>query len=96
MTEGLTINDFFTNFSHNSLYIRLAASLFLLIAFLICHRLLSRLMVRLVSRIEIKSTRIDSSRPRTRKGSASASARWTEKITLLFFEAASPLSLAAA
>ena len=61
MTEGLTINDFFTNFSHNSLYIRLAASLFLLIAFLICHRLLSRLMVRLVSRIEIKSTRIDSS-----------------------------------
>ena len=35
-------------------------------------------------------------RPRTRKGSASASARWTGKITLLFFEAASPLSLAAA
>ena len=35
-------------------------------------------------------------RPRTRKGSASASARWTGKITLLFFETASPLSRAAA
>ena len=35
-------------------------------------------------------------RPRTRKGSASASARWTRKITLLFFETASPLSRAAA
>lgn len=43
-----------------------------------------------------RTTSAKTCRPRTRKGSASASARWTGKITLLFFEAASPLSLAAA
>ncbi len=54
------MNNFFLNFSQNPLYIRLAASLFLLAAFLICHRLLSRLVINLVSRIEIRNIRIGS------------------------------------
>ena len=46
--------------------------------------------------LPIRPDYIGKNLPTSRKGSASASARWTGKITLLFFEAASPLSLAAA
>lgn len=53
------MKDFFYNFSHNSLYIRMTASVFLLLVFLIGHRLLSRLMIKFVSRVEIKHTRLD-------------------------------------
>lgn len=60
MNEFLAIRNFLSNFSHNSLYIRVTTSIVLLIGFLISHRLLSRLMIKLVSRIEIKHTRIDS------------------------------------
>ncbi|WP_054740601.1 mechanosensitive ion channel family protein [Cellulosilyticum ruminicola] len=59
MNEFLVIKDFLYNFSRNSLYLRLTASLVLLISSLISHRLFSRLMIKLVSRIEIKHTRID-------------------------------------
>ena len=51
--------QFLYNFSTNPLYIRLAASILLLLLALIGHRLFSRFMIKLVSRIEIKNIRMD-------------------------------------
>lgn len=53
------MKEFFYMFFTNAIYWRTALSVFLLLIFLIGHRILSRFMLKLVSRLEIKHTRAE-------------------------------------